>query len=113
MNRFLDPFQLIHELLVDLKPAGGVDEDIVVAVILCVGNRRRGDLHRVPGAHFEYRYAGLFPDDLQLLDRSRAVDVARREERAVPPVFQQIRKLPGVCRLAGTLQAAQQHDGRG
>ena len=102
-HRRLDVFQLVHQLLVDVQPAGGIQNHIVVAVIPGVSHRLFGDVHRVCRAHLKHRDAGLLPHHLQLGDGGGAVDVAGHQQRPVPLLFEHQAQLAGMGGLAGAL----------
>ena len=112
MDSLADVFQLVHQRLVNLQTAGRIDDDVVVAVVACVAHGGLGDFHRVFGAHLKHRDARLPADDLKLLDRGRAVDVARNEQRPAAAALEHLRELRRVRRLAGALQTAHHDDGR-
>lgn len=57
----LDIFQFLHQSLVDVKAAGGVKDNIVVAVVLSVGNRFFCDFYRIALSHLEYRTPAFSP----------------------------------------------------
>ena len=78
-----------------------------------MGDRLFGDLHRVALPHLKDGDARLFPHDLELVDRRRAVDVAGDEQRALALVFKVQRQLGGMGGLTGALQAAHHDDRRG
>ncbi len=97
-----------------MEPAGRIDDERVEAVLHGVCFRVPADLDGVRACH---RGKGLHADlaaDLgKLLDGGRPVDV-RRDEKGLTPFFSQVdRQLPGGGRLAGPLEAEEQHgDGR-
>ena len=95
-----------------MEPAGGVEDDIIVAVVLRMGERPSGDLDRVALPHLEYRNPSLLPDHLQLGDGGRTIDVTSDEEGAVPLALQHFGQFGGMGGLTRTLQAAH-HDGTG
>ena len=68
LHRRLDALELVHELLVDVQAAGGIEEDDVVAVVPGVfdGLDRDGDGVDLP--HLEHGQAELGADDLKLRD---------------------------------------------
>ncbi len=51
----LDGLELLHQRLVDMEAAGGVQEDHVVAVLVGVGDGGLGDFHGIGLAHLENR----------------------------------------------------------
>ena len=56
-----NPPQLFHQRLVDLQPAGGVDNHVVVAVVFGVADGLLRGEHRVLGALFKHGRTGLLP----------------------------------------------------
>ena len=106
---------LLHQFGVDAQPAGGVDDDHVVQPALRLGDRgpghRDGITHPVPRLGGEDVHPGPLPDDLQLVDRVRTLQVGRHEQRRVALALQPEGELAGQGRLAGALQAGQHHDG--
>ena len=104
--------ELVHQLLVNLQAAGGIDDDIVVAVVLGVAHSLLGGEHRVLGAPLEHRGPGLLPHHLQLFDSRGAVDVAGHQQGAVALGLQLVGQLGGVGGFTGALQAAHHDDGR-
>ena len=87
-----------------MQAAGRIEEDHVVAVPDGVGNGGLGDIDRVRLPHLEDRDSQLFADDLQLLDRGRAVDIAGGEQRIFvlflksPASLAPLVVLPAPCR---------------
>ena len=112
VDRGLDGLELVHERLVNVQTACGVEEDHVVAVPHGVSDGCLCDIDRVCLAHFENGNAELSADDLQLLDGGGAVNVAGREQRIFVLLFEQAREFCAVGRFARALQADQHHDGR-
>ena len=87
-EQLLEVGELLHQLLVDVQPAGGVDDQHVLAVTLRLVERPRGDLARVAvGALLVDGRAGLLPDLDELLDGRGPVDVAGRERHVLPCSF--------------------------
>ncbi|MNW04134.1 hypothetical protein D3C71_2001760 [compost metagenome] len=63
-----------------MQTACGIDDDIIVIVILGLLQRLLRDLDRTHlVAQREYRHFDLFAENLQLLDRGRTVNIARYE----------------------------------
>ena len=105
--------ELVHQRLVDLQPARGVDDDDVAAVRLGALETlaRRDD--RVGRLRPVDRNLELAPELLELVDRSRTLQVRGDERRGLLLVLPQVeRELGGRGRLARALQAAQEDDGR-
>ena len=63
-DMLLNADQLVHQGIVNLQTACGIDDDVIVAVVARVANSRLRDLHRVFGAHLKDGYAGLCAHDL-------------------------------------------------
>ena len=112
LHRRLDALELVHELLVDVQAAGGIEKDDVVAVVLGVfdGLDRDGDGVDLP--HLEHGQAELCADDLQLRDGRGTVHVAGGEQRALALLFEQTGELCAVRGLACALQADEHNDRR-
>ena len=89
-----DPLQLVHERLVDVQAAGGVEDNDVVAVVFGVLDRVFGDLHRADGSHLKDGGVHLCADDPQDLCCRPAFYRHRR-------TGQQYRIPPGSIRRAG------------
>ena len=98
-----NPFQLVHERLVDVQAAGRIQDHKVVAMVLRVHDRAPRDLNRVALPHIEHRDAGFFADHLELLDSGRAVHVARDKQRAFALFAKMQRQLGRMRRFTGTL----------
>ena len=80
----LDLLQLIHELFVNVEPAGGIENDHIVTVILGIAHGLGGDHHRVDLSHFKDLDPSLFSHYHQLVDRRRTVDIAGNQQGAMP-----------------------------
>ena len=73
----LDLRELVHQLLVHVQAAGGVDDQHVAAVGLRLAERPLGHVHRVAaGALLVDRRAGLLADLDELVHRGGALQVA-------------------------------------
>ena len=97
-----------------MKPAGGIQKDHIVAVVLRVLHRLPGDGNRIALPHLKDGQLQLGAHDLQLLNGGGAVDVAGRQKgtSAVLPAHQ-ARQLGAVGGFAGALQAHQHYHGGG
>ena len=113
-HALLDPAELLHQRLVDVQPAGRVDDQHVLAVARRLLERPARDVDRVlVGALLVHRRAGLGADLDELLDGGRAVDVARGDGDGRVVLLAQVpRQLGRRGGLAGALEAGHQHDGR-
>ena len=89
VHRVADVGGLLHQLGVDAEPAGGVDDDHVVQPALGLGDRSSrgrpstGSPTPLPGLRREDVDPGPLADDLQLVDRVRALQVGRDQQRRV------------------------------
>ena len=96
----LDRDELLHQLVVDVQPAGGVDDDDVVADGPGLGQRALGARDRI---HFAGRvvhpHTRLLRHDRQLLDRRRAPHVGRDDDRVAPCFASHFASLPVVVVL--------------
>ena len=97
-----------------MQTPGRIEEDDVVPVPPAVLDGGLRNVHRIGvDAHLEHGDAHLRADGLELLDRRRAVYVARDEQRPLVLVlFHPCGELCGVRGLARTLQADHHHDAR-
>ena len=79
-----------------------------------IADRVLGDLHRIAVSFLGIDLdTDLLPQNLQLVDGRRTIDVPRHEQH-LPSflAFDQIGQLTRKSRLTGTLQTGDQHDGR-
>src|ERR671933_882649 len=106
--------ELVHERRVDVQAAGGVDDEDVLAVHLGLVERPPRDVdRRAVGALLVDVGADLRAELDELVDRGRAVDVARRHrDRRAVLGLQVARELRAGGRLAGALQAGHEDHGR-
>ena len=111
LDRALDIDELLHELLVDMQSARGVDEHGVVAVFERVRYALPGDIHGIALPHLEHLDADLFADDLELLYRRGTIDIAGDEQGALALLFEIEREFAAHGGLARTLQTAHHVDG--
>ena len=101
----LDEF--LHQRLVDLQPAGGVENDHVNAVRLGLGHRAVGDLeHVLFAAHQETRQIKLPGQGLDLVHRGGPVNVRADEQRFAILGGEQAGELAAGGGFAGAVQAA-------
>ena len=76
LHAVADIDQLLHQAVVDLEAAGGVDDDRVVAALAGIAQRVGGDVDRVlAGAFLIDGNADLLAQRLQLVDGGRAIDI--------------------------------------
>ena len=83
----LDVFQLVHQRLVHMQTAGGVQKHHVMAVLTGVEDGLLRRLHRVLRSLFKHGNAQLFAADLQLLNGGGTVNVAGRKQRIFVLLF--------------------------
>ena len=113
LDALADRDELVHQLLVDVQPAGGVDDQHVLAVRLRLAERPLGDVDRVAvGALAVDGRAGLPADGLELLDGGGALQVAGGERDRLPVLGEELGELRAGGRLAGALEAGHQDHGR-
>ena len=109
MNRLIDLLQLDHQPIVDLEPAGRVDDHIVQAFVARPLERITRDIGRAGlGALGMNRDVQLLAKRLELGDRGRPIDIGRNQQRALALLAQIQRQLSRQRGLAGALQAIQQ-----
>ena len=113
LHRVAHVRELVHQRLVDLEPAGGVDDHDVAAVggralePLARGDDRVRRLGAVDGQ------LELPAELLELVDRRGALQVGGDEAGLLLLVLAQVeRELCRRSRLAGALEAAEEDDGR-
>ena len=107
----LDVFQLVHQSLVHMQTAGGVQKHHVMAVLTGVEDGLFRRLHRVLRSLFKHGNAQLFAADLQLLNGGGTVNVAGDQQRVLPLPLHQSGQLAAVGGFTRALQA-HQHDHR-
>ena len=105
----LDALELIHELLIYMQAACGIDENIVVALVPCKRDRLFGCFNRILRPLFKDRYADLFAEHLKLFDSRGTVDIARDEHRSAAAVLEHERKLCAVRRFTCALKTAEHY----
>ena len=84
MDGSLHPLQLIHQGLIHMEPAGGVQEDHITAVVPGMADCILCNLHRVTLTLLEYRQVQLATHHLQLLDGGGTVHVAGGQQEVTP-----------------------------
>ncbi len=100
-----DLLELAHQLVVDLQPSGGVENDGVEAVRARVGDGFGADRRGVVALAREYLHAHLLAEHAQLLARRGPAHVGGDEQRPLALLFQAARELRAGARLPGALQA--------
>jgi hypothetical protein len=113
--RIPNRLQLGHQVIVNVQAPCRVHDDVVVPEIGGFRDRafraRHGIhlAHRVMDAHAGPR---LLPDDGQLLNGRRPLDVSGHEQGVLPLLREPLRQFSRGGRLAGALQAQQEDDPR-
>ncbi len=109
-----DGLHLVHQRLIDVQPAGGIEHDDVEALQLRRLQRTPGDVDRLlPGHDRQRRDLDLGAQHRKLFLRRRAIDVERRHHHLLAlALAQQPGELRGGRGLARTLEP-DQHDDRG
>src|SRR5690606_10952237 len=113
LDRIRNLLQLVHQFLIDLETACGIDDDGVVPVIGGMRERRFGDVDGILAAiRLEYVEAELAAEGLQLIDCGRPVNVCRYEQgRSFECFLEVAAELADRGRLTRALQADQHDDG--
>ena len=75
LNSLLDAHQLVHQLVVDLQTACGINDNDIIAVVFGVLNCLLGNLFRLFGAHLIDGNACLLAYNAQLVNCCGAVDI--------------------------------------
>ena len=117
MSSSLQRLHLVHQLIVDVQAAGGVDDEHVTAGIDGFAARflrQSLDGRGIGFADFALVNVGLdrLGDNFQLLTRGGTVNVNRNQQRAMAAILQPVRQLARGSGLTGTLQAGHQHHRR-
>ena len=118
--RIEQPFErlhLLHELVVDVETAGGIDDKHVAAGVDRFAARFFGKALDGCGIRFaDLAFVKVSLDrrrnHFELLARRGAVDVDRDEQRAVSAIFKPVGKLAGGSGFARALQPGHEHNGR-
>ena len=105
---------LVHHVGIDMQATGGIDQHHVVELDTRVLHRRFGDGHRllggVGGEEIDPDFLG---QRFQLVDGGRTIDVGRDHQHLLLLALAQVAcQLGDGGRLARTLQACHQNDGR-
>ena len=105
--------QLLHQLLVNLQTACRINDDDIISMRLRIIDRRFGNGNGIsPRLHCEDRQLELLANHLQLLDGSRAINIAGYKQRMFALLFKGKTKLSGRCCLTGALQTDHHNDRR-
>ncbi len=105
--------ELVHELLVDVEPAGRVDDEDVASLRAGLVEALFRHLDRVLRRAVEVdRDLNLLAELLELVDRGRALEVRGHERRRFPFLAEEQRELGRRGRLPRALQAGEKDDGR-
>ena len=112
-NSFLRCAEFVHQLIVNVQAAGGVDEDDVAGgkfgFVDCAAN----NFERLVGASAgPDRGADGFGDLRELFARGGTVDVGGNDERAMAVLREPFCEFAGGGGLTGALQADDHPDGR-
>ena len=88
IDPLVDLLQLLHQLVVDVQPAGGVEDDDLNAFTAGFFDRVVAHLHRIGRARLGIdRNAKLFAEHVQLLDSGRSLKVGGDEHRLLARVL--------------------------
>ena len=112
MDICLDILQLIHELLVNMQAAGGIQKNQIIAVVGGIFQRLPRNTHRVALPHLKNRDVQLLAHYLQLGNGGGTVHIAGHQQRplAVLPAHM-ARQLGAVGGFTGALQTHHHHNG--
>ena len=112
MHLRLDVLQLVHQGLVHMEAAGGVQEHHVVAVVPGVFDGLLGNVHGIGLSHLENGNIQLLAHHLQLGDGGGTVYVAGHQQGALAELAaHQARQLGAVGGFTGALKAHHHHHG--
>src|SRR5581483_9757745 len=109
----VDLGQLLHQLLVDLETAGGVDDHDVAAVRARLLEAELRGRDWILALRAVDRDLDLLAELLELRDGGGALQVCCDERRSLALLPQHQRELGGGCRLPGALESGEQDHGRG
>ena len=76
--------ELIHKFFIDVKTAGGVENDIIVTVVLSVRKSLLCRFDRVLSPFSKTVCSRLFSDDFKLINSGGTVDVTADEQGRCP-----------------------------
>jgi hypothetical protein len=113
LDRGLDRLELVHQRIVDVQPAGCVDDHDIESAVPRLGQgaaRARDRIHLARG--LVHPHARLLRHHGELLDGRRSPDVGGHQQRMTSLLDQIATELPRGRRLAGSLEPEQQNDAR-
>ncbi len=97
--------KLVHQIVINVQPAGGVHDEDIEAAVPGVGKRAACARHRIHLARrIVHTDAGLLADHRELLDGGRPADVGRHDQRVASLLRQPSPELAGGGRLPRPLQ---------
>ena len=109
-----DLFDLVHHPVVQLDPAGGVDDDVGVGVADAEFEAAPGDVNGTgPGALLVHGHVDLLAQGLQLGDGGRAVGVGGHQQGPSAVLAKRQRQLGRGGGLARALEPDHENDRRG
>ena len=114
-DRSVDRARLVHQALVDMQPACGIDDQDIVDTLPSRLERGGGDRHRVAArlSRMEPR-PHLLGEPLQLQDGRRSAHIGADQQHALATGLDQpTREFGSGGGLAGALEPRQQHHIRG
>ena len=109
-HRIPDGHQFLHQRLIDMQPAGGIQEHQILTVAFGIFDAVLGDLHRVSLSLLEHRQSQLTAHRFQLLDGRRTVHVAGHQQGIFTLAFHISCQFCAVGGLTCALQAHQHHN---
>ena len=111
LDALVDSLQLLHQLVVDVQSAGGVENDHRNAFFGGFANGVVANGHGIGRAALGvHRQAELFADNVQLIDGRGALQVGGHEHHLAAALLNQPAELAARRGFAGALQAAQHQD---
>ena len=111
LDALVDALELVHQFVVDVQPAGGVEDDDVDAFFPGFLHSVVADDDRVGGAALGIdSEAELFADDVELVDGGGALQVGGDEQRLATLLLDHAAELAAGGGFAGALQAAHHED---
>ena len=108
----LDAAKLLHEGIVDVKAAGGIDDEHVAAIVVGVLDGLFGGFDRILRAVLVHGDVDLLAHHFQLLDGGGAVNIAGGQHGLLALLAQVIGQLTAHGGFTGALQTAQHINSR-